>query len=288
MRGRFHSTGTDQLFGSDYYDGYYTIQWLKSNGYADVWWFNGKVGSWGASAVGINQYCYAGQNVPELRAQYISVASPMQYDHIYFQGGQFSYNMIMSWSSGQDSGNSAYNPITNPHPSLDYARNVIASHPVKDSWWVTRNLDMNNRWANVKQAAVHYGGWDDAFSEGTLNGFLGYSTYGDPSIRDKQVLIMGGIGHGYPVGDIAWQNYGAMNAPVGDWESRLFRTELYEDHGVRGSQSYESWWDAQTRVMYYVYSDPSYYGVDPLACSWRTGNAFPISPTTEQRMEWLS
>jgi putative CocE/NonD family hydrolase len=282
LRGRFNSEGTDTLFGNDYLDGYNTIQWLKSNGYSDVWWYNGLIGSWGASALGINQYTYAGMNVPELRAQYISVASPMQYDHIFFQGGQFRYNMIMSWSTSQNSGNSAYNVITNPTPSSDYAKNVIAQHPVKDSWWEPRNLDINNRWVNVKQAAVHFGGWDDCFGEGTLNGFLGYSTYGDPSIRNKQVLIMGGVGHGFPVGDIAWQDYGAMDSPLGDWEDKLFNTELFLVNGARGSQSYENWWAAQQRVAYYVYSDPAYYGIDPKACSWRTGTTFPVDQTYSQ------
>ena len=283
MRGRYNSEGTDDLFGTDYADGFMTIQWLKSNGYSDVWWYNGLIGSWGASALGINQYTYAGMNVPELRAQYISVASPMQYDHIFFQGGQFRYNMIMSWSTGQDSGNSAYNPILNPHPSSDYAKNVIAAHPVKDGWWEPRNLDINNRWANVHQAAVHTGGWDDSFSEGTLSGFLGYSNYGNPEIRDKQVLILAGMGHGYPVGDIPWQNYGAMDNPLGDWEKKLFDTELLLVNGARGSSSYNDWWASQQRVAYYVYSDPAYYGIDPLACTWRVGATFPVSPTTAQQ-----
>ncbi len=282
MRGRFNSEGTDELFGTDYADGFMTIQWLKSNGYSDVWWYNGLIGSWGGSALGINQYTYAGMNVPELRAQYISVASPMQYDHIFFQGGQFRYNMIMSWSTGQDSGNSAYNPITNPYPSSNFARNVIAAQPVKNDWWAGRNLDINNRWSNVQQAAVHFGGWDDCFSEGTLQGFLGYSNYGNPSIRNKQVLILAGMGHGFPVGDIPWQNYGAMDSPLGDWEKKLFDTELFLVNGPRGSPSYENWWSSQNRVAYYVYSDPAYYGIDPLACSWRVGNTFPISPTIQQ------
>ncbi len=40
------------------------------------------------SALGINQYCYAGKNLPNLVAQYIEVAAPDQYDQIFFQGGE--------------------------------------------------------------------------------------------------------------------------------------------------------------------------------------------------------
>jgi putative CocE/NonD family hydrolase len=104
MRGRFLSGGVDSLFGDDWQDGYDTIQWLKNNsayGYNDVWWWNGLVGSSGGSALCINQYCYAGEDIPELVAQALSVGTPEQYDHFFFQGGQFRYNMVMRWSISQ-------------------------------------------------------------------------------------------------------------------------------------------------------------------------------------------
>jgi predicted acyl esterase len=76
MRGRFHSSGVDMLFGSDWQDGYDTYLYLKNDPTLN-WMWNGKLSSYGASAVCINQYCYAGEDYTKLVAQYfLSVGSP--------------------------------------------------------------------------------------------------------------------------------------------------------------------------------------------------------------------
>ncbi|MBD3351529.1 MAG: CocE/NonD family hydrolase [Candidatus Lokiarchaeota archaeon] len=269
MRGRFHSNGQDQLFGTDWQDGYDTYIYLKNDPVLN-WMWGGKLASWGASALAINQYCYAGENIPELVAQHMTCGSPEQYDHIFYQGGQFRYNMIKKWSQGQG------------WSSWTYARDEIATHPKKDSWWSKRSLEMANRYSNVHAAAVHYGGWDDCFSQGTIDGFMGYNYNGASDARDHQILIMGGIGHGLVVGDIEWPNGATLPSEASDVESFLFNTELFDLHGSRGSPSYESAWDARTKIFYYVYSDPAYHGVDPLACSWRTANDWPITNSPQK------
>ncbi|MFX0099219.1 MAG: CocE/NonD family hydrolase, partial [Candidatus Hodarchaeota archaeon] len=273
MRGRYNSEGVDTVFGDDWQDGYDTLQWIKSNTthdsrYTDVWWNNGKIGSWGASALCINQYTYAGEGDTNLVMQYLSVGSPEQYDHIFFQGGQFRYNMIMSWTDAQGA------------QTHQYAQNTINAHPLKDSWWSKRSLEMNDRYARVHASGVHFGGWDDPFSQGTVDGFVGYNYNGAPDAQGHQILIMGGIGHGAPVGEIAWPD--ATAVPVGDTEDFLINAELMEIYGARGSAGYESAWAARDKVFYYVYSDPAYYGVDPLACSWRTTNDWPVPSTPER------
>ena len=277
MRGRYNSQGTDTLFGNDYSDGADTYNWLMDlDGYSDVWWTtNEPIGSYGVSALGINQYCYAGQNLPNLVAQYIEVATPDQYDQIFFQGGEFEYNTIMTWSSGQGSS------------SLQYATSQIATHPQdNDSFWQYRTLynpDSNlwDRRENVHASAVHFGGWDDVFSNGIISGYEWYNYNGASDAQGHQVLIMAGMGHGAQVGDINWPNAVSLPTTASNWENNLYQTELYDANGARGSQSYENWWNSQPKVFYYVYADPAYYGIDPGACTWRTANSWPV-PSTQQ------
>lgn len=269
MRGRYHSDGVDRLFGDDWQDGYDTYLYLKNDPTFN-WMWDGKLASWGASALCINQYCYAGEDIPELRAQYLSVGSPEQYDHIFYQGGQFRYNMIKQWSQSQGSS------------SWAYARDTLSQHPKKDSWWAKRSLEMGNRFANVHASAVHYGGWDDPFSQGTIRGFMGYNYEGASDARGHQILILGGIGHGFIVGDINWPDAMSIPSAGSDAESFLFNTELMEFNGARGSGTYEAAWDARTKVFYYMYSDPAYHGVDSRACAWHTANDWPVSNTPQK------
>ncbi|GAB4315203.1 MAG: hypothetical protein Kow0069_16940 [Promethearchaeota archaeon] len=274
MRGRYHSGGVDTLFGTDWHDGWKTIWYLKND--PNFWWWNGKIGSWGSSALCINQYTYAGENVPELRAQYLGVGSPEQYDHVFFQGGAFRYNMIMQWSDNQG------------YASHQYAINEIATHPKKDSWWAKRSLEMGNRFANVHASGVHFGGWDDPFSAGTVRGFVGYNYEGASDARGHQVLVMGGIGHGFVVGEIAWPNAAASPAdgmvPFGSsgLEDFLYKADLLDQYGPRGSPGYEAAWSSFPHVFYYVYGDPATTGSDPKACSWRIADDWPV-PAVEER-----
>jgi len=268
MRGRFQSGGTDTVFWDDWRDGCDTISWIKCEDPGDNNWWNGLVGSWGPSALAINQYTYAGEDIPELVAQYLSFGTPEQYDHMFFQGGQLRYNLLVLWSEAQ--GDETYR----------YLQDVINSHPRKNSWWAKRSLAMGNRYASVHAAAVHMGGWDDPFSEGTIAGFMGYNHRGGPGARGHQILIMAGAGHGAPVGEIEWP--GAYDLPAGNLEDFLFKTELHQVHGPRGSSGYEDAWNAQPKVYYYIYSDPDYHGKDPRACTWQTAADWPPPASSER------
>lgn len=270
MQGTGESTGLFEVFGTDWKDGYDTIQWLKNTPLEATWW-NGRVGSYGMSALCINQYTYAGENVPELLAQYLEMGSPEQYDHVLMQGGQLRYNMISSWTQ-QFSG------------SYEYVRDVITQHPRKDAFWDKRSLmDWNwdgapntttgfNRAANVHAAGVHVGGWEDAFCEGAIAGYTAYNYFGAPGAQGHQVLVMGPWGHGFHVGDLP-EFPNANNPPesLDDLEQFLFQTEFYFD---RGAGDYNSRWTGQEKVYYYVASDPEVS--DSQVNKWRGTNAWPV------------
>lgn len=273
LRGRFHSDGQDTLFGDDWHDGYDTCRWIRGDlpGVTEFrWWYDGHIGSWGASADAINQYCYAGHpngDLTQLQAQYMICGTPEQYDNLFFQGGAFRYNLIKKWATGQE--------------SWPYARDTIRQHPKKDSWWAPRSLQIGNRFQHVHASAIHYGGWYDCFAQGTRQGFVGYNYDGATTARDHQILIMAGMGHGLEVGDIDWPGGDTLPAGCPDYQW-LFDVELHEVNGSRGSPEYEAEWAATPKVWYYLFSDPAVHGTDPRACSWQTADDWPV-PSVSQR-----
>ena len=73
-------------------DGYDTVEWLAHSPYT-----NGKIGTWGASSLGITQLLMAPANPPHLKCQYILVAAASIYHHGLFPGGQLLKNQAEGW-----------------------------------------------------------------------------------------------------------------------------------------------------------------------------------------------
>ena len=98
MRGQGDSEGIDTGFKNDSTDGADTLAWIVNQS-----WSNGKVVTYGLSALGIVQYCLAGANPSNLTCQYVQVATPNLYTHGVYQGGEFRKNLVEDWLSDQES-----------------------------------------------------------------------------------------------------------------------------------------------------------------------------------------
>ena len=92
MRGRGASQGIDTVFRNESTDGPDTIAWDANQSFC-----NGKVATYGASAMGITQYLTAGANPPGLACQYIQVATPNLYQWAMYPGGEFRKNLVVNW-----------------------------------------------------------------------------------------------------------------------------------------------------------------------------------------------
>ena len=123
-RGRFDSEGTDRVFADDgwgkHRDGTDTLDWVRVQP-----WCNGKIGTAGASALGITQVMLAGAD-KEIAAQSIVVAASNFYDQVSYQGGVFRKNMIERWLTGQKS---------------LHVVDVWKSHPYYDEFWSFHNAE---------------------------------------------------------------------------------------------------------------------------------------------------
>lgn len=152
MRGRFQSEGIDTVFRNSHTDGPDTLEWMANQS-----WSNGKICTFGGSALGINQYYNAGANPPYFSCQFISVATPNLYKHAMYQGGEFRKHMVEGWLEGQGS--------TFVLPELWEHENYTM-----DYW---TNVSLDDNWQDVNVPAIHHGGWYDCFSQGTIDGFMG-------------------------------------------------------------------------------------------------------------------
>lgn len=178
-RGRFGSEGENLPFATDGWgalaDGFDTCAWLVRQS-----WCNGRIGTYGGSAVGITQLLLAGSDPPGLVSQHITVGAPNLYRDCIYPGGVFKKAMIEDWLRA-----SKFSPA---------ALSNWTAHPIHDAYWRERELD--RRYGRVHAAALHIGGWFDIFAQGTLDAFVGYQEQGGRGARGRQRLVMGPWTHG--------------------------------------------------------------------------------------------
>jgi predicted acyl esterase len=236
-RGTFDSPAGDEyiLFANAYKDGVDTINWILNQS-----WCNGKIASTGASALGINEYFYAGMNPKGLVTQSLMIATPDLYKTSIYQGGAFRESTATKWAES-----------TSPDNYL-YQLEQLTNHPTKDIFYNSTSMfmDIGPRFENVNVSAIHIGGWYDLFQQGTLDGYMGYDDLALPSVRDRQLLIMGPFTHGFPregkQGDYTFPTKSISGSQLYlEWEQKLF------DHKLLGAPF--DWSDP--RVAYYIMGD---------------------------------
>jgi len=254
MRGRFASEGNDTVFRNEQTDGPDTLAWIATQP-----WSNGKVATFGGSALGITQYLTAGANPPQLACQYIQVATPNLYKHAMYPGGEFRKNLVEEWLRGQ--GQEAYAML----PELWAHENYTL-----DYW---TNVSLDDNWQDVNVPAIHIGGWYDIFTQGTIDGFLGYQHLGGPGAVGKSKLILGPWTHG----GAGTRKQGELTYPsnsVDNFSQALF-WQMVNEYTMDGPTDFDRW----PAVTYYVMGDvdnPNASGNE-----WRTADDWPI-PFTEQ------
>ncbi len=245
MRGRYESEGIDTVFRNDHTDGPDTLAWISEQS-----WSNGKIATYGGSALGINQYFMAGANPPNLACQYIQVASPNMYKHAVFQGGQFRESLVARWLEGQGSSYVLPEYFAHENYSLDY--------------WT--NVSMDDNWNDVHVPAIHIGGWYDCFAQGTIDGFMGYQYKGGPGAFGKSKLIMGPWTHGGGV------QQGELTYPdnANDNFSFAMFFDMVDQYTMDGPENFDQW----PSVIYYVMGDVD--NSSALGNEWLVADTWPV------------
>lgn len=230
MRGRFKSEGHHAIiFGNDgwgeHQDGKDTLEWVAKQP-----WCNGKIGSWGASALGITQNMAAPAAPDELKAQHVSVAFSDYYSQGAYQGGVFRTQLIERWLQ--------FNGM------VEKNLETFVAHPLYDDFW--KGLNSEAQAAKVRAPGVYFGGWYDIFLQGTINSFTAIHYHGGEGAKGKCRLVIGPIGHG----QITELKYPA-NASQGPACADAF---AWFDYVLQGKKNKAA---TEKAVHYYVMGDPT-------------------------------
>lgn len=246
IRGRGDSEGSNVvIFQSGGWtgprDGHVTLQWI-----ADQPWSNGKIATWGGSAVGITQNMLAPDAPEFLKGQFVEVASGNLYAECMYLSGAFRKEMIEGWlaATGMTKGN------------LDTFR----AHPAYDDFWETMNP---RKFADRTVApAIYIGGWYDIFCQGTIDSFLATQEKGGPAARGQCRLVMGPWAHG-PFNELKYPPQGNKRPEAVD-AGRFFDFHLQgKANGV----------DQDKPVHYFVMGDPE--DPDAPGNEWRSADSWP-------------
>jgi predicted acyl esterase len=154
-------------------DGYDVIDWIVAQT-----WSNGKVGTWGASALGGVQYNTMKENHPNHICAVPIVAQPQTAYDTYFYGGVLEKSRLAQLDA------------------LGYglSTTVLANPYYSNAWQYTENTTWYPQ--NIHIPTLQIGGWYDHNVTDMLDWFPASRTLSDVSIRTKQWLLIGPWVHG--------------------------------------------------------------------------------------------
>jgi predicted acyl esterase len=246
LRGRFKSEGHHAIIFAndglgDHQDGPDTLKWVASQS-----WCDGKLASWGGSALGITQNMAAPLAPDSLKAQFVSVAFSEFYSQGAYQGGAFRTQLIERWL--QATGMTEKNLPT------------FVAHPRYDDFWKRLNFEAHTE--TVRAPAVYHGGWYDIFLQGTINAFDAVHHHGGEGARGKCRLVIGPIGHG-TFSELKYPANATKGPACGDAFAWFDHVLLSKANAVAREKA----------VHYYVMGDPT----DPKAPGnvWRHADDWP-------------
>jgi uncharacterized protein len=227
-RGRHASEGVDSVYFSDGWgvrrDGYDAVEWLAGRS-----WSNGRIGMFGASALGITGYLAAGAAPPHLSCVVAIVSASNLYEDAIFYGGEYQAALVNGWL--EEIGDSDLIP---------FFRNHHDDEPVYD------RVNLTARFDSVRVPILHVGGWHDIFIQGTLNAFSGIQDSGGPGARGNQYLLVGPWVH-----DILNENCGDLSFPGSQASAFLNDLVSWSNVWLRGNSSGPSF----PAVRYYLMGD---------------------------------
>jgi len=250
VRGRYASEGewypfADDL-GGDTSDGYDTIEWLAAQPFS-----NGKVGTFGGSYAGFNQYTLAANMPPHLLATFPRQAPQSMHTEWVYRGGALEFAFMIPRFARRMSIDVLR------HRELTFAREArllqlrldegwpLPSHPLfsdpfqwiqdyvarQDDAEFWRQFDIEPHYAAFDHPTFHVASWFDIFCGGSLRNFQGMKQHSGAVHK----LIIGPWIHGpfmarSPEGRFTGEMDCGESAPW-DYSAAMLR---WFDHWIRG------------------------------------------------------
>jgi uncharacterized protein len=233
-------------------DGYDTVEWLAASPYT-----NGRIGTWGASALGITQLLMAPTEPPHLECQYILMAASSLYHQGLFPGGQLLKHQAESWLR-------YYAPDTG-------IISFVSQNPFYNNFW--KQFNTIDEAGKVKIPGMHIGGWYDTFLQGTLSAFTSRQYEGGEGARNRQKMVIG-----------PWTHFWPLSNHLGDFEVPANGNQLPDDISPK------RWFDHYLKdIENGIENIPSviYYVMGPFDGSpskgniWKSSDVWPVSAKRE-------
>lgn len=200
-------------------DGFDAVEWI-----AGQHWSDGKVGTWGVSALARVQYQTALQQPPHLAAA-VPIFAGMNYSYEeYYPGGVIrrEYVDFLNLYFG--------------------ASGIVESHPLKDVTWAW--VAGQNAPGQVRTPMMVVAGWYDLYNPGGIGTFEDLRADGDPVARDLHRLLIGDWHH--------FASGGEAGRPLNEQEQVYFDNDrriqadslLFFDRHLRGVGTEADDWPA--------------------------------------------
>lgn len=249
FRGFYGSEGEIDLpFFAEKNDGHDTLKWIEKQP-----WCNGNIGTWGPSALGVAQYLMAPNASSSLKCQLPIVATPDAYEAM-FRGGEFRHELIIPWM--EENG------------FLEESIVFISEKEKLDDFWDVGRIV--NNYNQINAASIHFGGWYDIFTQGTIDAYMGYQYSGGEGAKGNAKLIMGpwiheGMFLRVPTGEYMFPNH--------DLGILLSATDALFEKWLKGNSTL---WNFYPNVVFYLMSSLE-YNPTQLGNNWFQSNVWPIN-----------
>ena len=251
FRGFYDSEGEKSLpFITEQVDGQISLIWITNQP-----WCNGRIGTWGPSALGIAQYVLAPNAPSSLKCQIPIVATPDVY-FAAFRGGELRRELFVPWM------------VANQFPQESFDM-LIENEKYNEIW---NALSIESNYSDIHAASMHIGGWFDIFTQNTIDAYIGYQHSGGEGAKSNAKLLMGPWIHGgifgFPTGEFDFPNDGDLSLmyTVND---AVFEKWLKDNSTL---------WDSFPNVTYYLMSSLP-YNPSQLGNQFYQAEDWPISST---------
>jgi hypothetical protein len=206
IRGRYDSPGIFYPFVNEVLDGHDAIEWAATQP-----WSTGKVGTLGASYLGLTQWQAAQGGSPHLLASVPEVAYSNLYHNWVYTGGAFQLGFGLTWGFAAAGRTHQRRYMWFPdevHMSTHYwhlplinadevtGRNIPhwkdwINHPSYDDYWRSMS-PVDEHHSEIDTAAYNFAGWFDVFLQSSLDNFVGVTKSGKTErTRRHQKIIIG-------------------------------------------------------------------------------------------------
>jgi len=206
-------------------DGYDVIEWISSQT-----WSNGKVGTWGPSALGQVQYNTMKEGHPNHVCAVPLVAQPQTAYDSYYYGGVLEKSRLEQLDA------------------LGYGLSpVVLANPYDNvSWQYTANTTWYPQ--NILIPTLQVGGWYDHTIDKMLDWYPATRTQSALAVRDKQWLLVGPWVHGGTgIANVGSSTQGELSYPNAEHKSDSMALDFFNFYLLDSVNN----WEATSKITYY-------------------------------------